>query len=212
MFKALGDDTRYAIYKQIVAAPAPVAVAELAERLGLHPNTIRPHLERMREVGLIRMFVDSDGAVGRPRHRWSATPGAPSLGLEPAAFRLLAHLLADAAARAGLDDAEFRGIGAARARDGARALPQAGAQACLAALVDQLAELGFDPAVEGDGDSVTVAFARCPFRELATAFPDMVCQLHRGLTEGIVGGSELKVRSFATLVDEDPCRVELARR
>jgi hypothetical protein len=63
-----------------------------------------------------------------------------------------------------------------------------------------------------------VAFARCPFRELATAFPDVVCQLHRGLTEGLLlgsgaggaGGPDVRVRSFGTLVDEDPCRVELA--
>ena len=35
--------------------PRPLATAELAERLGLHPNTVRPHLERMREVGLVEL-------------------------------------------------------------------------------------------------------------------------------------------------------------
>lgn len=210
MFKALGDDTRYAIYREVAASPVPLGAAELAERLGLHPNTIRPHLDRMREAGLVRMSVDSDGSVGRPQHRWSVSPGAPSLGLEPSGFRLLAHLLADAAARAGLREDELREIGAARGREDSYASRATGAGACLAAVVEQLTDLGFDPAVEGAGANVTVAFSRCPFRELAAAFPDLVCQLHRGLTEGMVGAGGGEVRSFATLVDEDPCRVELS--
>ena len=54
------------------------------------------------------------------------------------------------------------------------------------------------------------AFAHCPFRELAEANPDLVCGLHRGLVEGfveMVGGGE--VVAFRTLVDRDPCQVEL---
>ncbi len=57
---------------------------------------------------------------------------------------------------------------------------------------------------------MSVAFARCPFRELAAAFPDLVCHLHRGLVEGMVDGGPVQVRSFATLLDPDPCRVALA--
>ena len=53
-----------------------------------------------------------------------------------------------------------------------------------------------------------MAFMHCPFRELAEAYPELVCNLHRGITEGIVGevggGS---VVDFATLYDRDPCRV-----
>lgn len=214
VFKALGDDTRYAIFKEVSVSPGPVSTAELADRLGLHPNTIRPQLERMREVGLLRMSVDSHGAVGRPQHRWSAALDAPSLGLEPAGFRLLAHLLADAAAKGALSADQVRRIGASRGKEQAAVVAgRAGTRACLQRLVEQLADLGFDPAVDADsGDSMTVAFARCPFRELAVAFPDLVCQLHRGLTEGIAGGAGVEVSGFATLVDEDPCRVELSLR
>ena len=238
VFKALGDSTRYAIYTELSRVPSPLSTAELADRLDLHPNTVRPHLERMREVGLLEMSTDSHGAVGRPQHRWSVVAAAPSLGLEPAGFRLLAHLLADVAARGGLGEDELRAIGRAQgltwvvptslSRDRVRpAEPVGSGQACrqaLRALVDQLAELGFDPAVDERPGFATVAFARCPFRELATAFPDVVCRLHHGLTEGLLDavsagaavgagtGVDVELRSFATLLDEDPCRAELQLR
>ena len=42
-----------------------------------------PHLERMREVGLLEVVTDPRGAVGRPQHRYSLAADAPSLGFEP---------------------------------------------------------------------------------------------------------------------------------
>jgi predicted ArsR family transcriptional regulator len=75
-----------------------------------------------------------------------------------------------------------------------------------------MAELGFDPALAEDGGVVTVAFTRCPFRELAETFPDVVCPLHRGLVEGVAevaGGG--RVQRFSTLADRDPCQADLVR-
>ena len=53
VFKALGDNTRYAIYLEVARSATPLSTAEIAEALDLHPNTVRPHLERMREAGLL---------------------------------------------------------------------------------------------------------------------------------------------------------------
>jgi len=58
-----------------------------------------------------------------------------------------------------------------------------------------------------------VAFAHCPFRELAEEHPDLVCALHRGLVEGFVdavGGGE--VDDFHNLVHREPCQVVLSSR
>ena len=55
---------------------------------------------------------------------------------------------------------------------------------CADALTAELAALGFDPESVVDDDAATIAFTRCPFRELAEANPDLVCSLHRGLVEG----------------------------
>ena len=70
ILKALGDNTRYAIYLELARAASPLATAEIAEHLDLHPNTVRPHLERMREVGLLEVVSEARGAVGLPQHRY----------------------------------------------------------------------------------------------------------------------------------------------
>lgn len=217
LLKALGDNTRYAIYLELARAPRPLTTAEVAESLELHANTVRPHLERMRDVGLLQVESESRGGVGRPHHRYSLAPDAPSLGLEPPAMPLLAAMLAGVAAVSGATPEEATEIGRARGRaaaqqagfgaDGAEAVDAA---ACLAALADDLASLGFDPAVAADESGTTIAFTHCPFAALAEAHPHLVCNLHRGMVEGFVeeaGGVE--VTRFRSLVDRLPCRVEL---
>src|ERR671912_2617282 len=106
LLKALGDNTRYAIYLELARAPAPLATAQIAESLGLHPNTVRPHLDRMREVGLLDVVTDAQGTVGRPQHRYSLATDAPALGFDPPAFPVLARMLLRLAASAELATAD----------------------------------------------------------------------------------------------------------
>ncbi|HEX6569266.1 MAG TPA: hypothetical protein VF015_08870, partial [Acidimicrobiales bacterium] len=187
------------------------------DTLGLHANTVRPHLDRMREVGLLEVVTDTQGAVGRPQHRFSLAADAPSLGLEPTTFPVLARMLLRLAAAGGLDRAEVvdtgRDQGELDAVAIARALDitTADAGTCVEGLVARLDALGFDPEVAGEGDQATVAFAHCPFRELAEANPEIVCALHEGLVEGIVdalGGAA--VAAFHPLTDRTPCQADLA--
>jgi predicted ArsR family transcriptional regulator len=208
VLKALGDNTRYAIYLEIARSPRPLATGEIAETLDLHLNTVRPHLERMRDVGLLAVETDARGAVGRPQHRYSLAPDAPSLGLEPATFPLLAGMLVQLAGAAGLGAEEAVEVG----RDQGEAdASTTGKRACVDALVARLDALGFDPAVATDDDGqARVSFTHCPFRSLAEANPDLVCGLHRGLVEGFVetcGGG--RVEAFHSLLDLTPCQVDL---
>src|ERR1044072_998860 len=103
VFKALGDDTRFAIYQELAQSPAPRSASELAERLALHPNTVRPHLDRMREAGLVRGEAIHRGAGARPQLRSSVAPGAPGRGCAPPAHTLLAGLLAALCEQLGAD-------------------------------------------------------------------------------------------------------------
>ncbi len=207
ILKALGDNTRYAIYLELARSPVPLGTAEIADTLALHPNTVRPHLERMREVGLLVVAAAPGGGPGRPQHRYSLASDAPGLGLEPRSFPVLARMLLTLAGASGMGSTEAVEAGRDQGRaDGARW----GGRSCLSAVTARLADLGFDPAVVVDGDNATVAFTHGPFRELAEARPDLICGLHRGLVEGLadeVGGGE--VTDFGSLVDRDPCRVEL---
>ena len=65
VLKTLGDNTRYAIYLELARSPRPLTTADIAESLSLHANTVRPHLERMRDVGLIEVQVGGRGDVGQ---------------------------------------------------------------------------------------------------------------------------------------------------
>jgi predicted ArsR family transcriptional regulator len=233
VLKALGDNTRYAIYLELARSPRPLATAEIAETLDLHANTVRPHLERMRDVGLLAVETEATGAVGRPQHRYSLATDAPSLGLEPPTFPVLARMLLRLAGNARLDTVDAieagreqgQADGAAAVEDhervesaepdevfeGLERLEALEGSACLDALVARLDALGFDPAVlRGDAEA-TVAFTHCPFRDLAETDPDLVCGLHRGMVEGFVdvaGGA--RVTRFHSLLDRMPCQVSLA--
>ena len=49
MLKALGDETRYAMYRELATSTRPLSAQDLADRLGLHANTVRLHLDRLRD-------------------------------------------------------------------------------------------------------------------------------------------------------------------
>ena len=213
LLKALGDNTRYAIYLELARSPAPLATADVAERLRLHPNTVRPHLERMREVGLLDVRTEVRSAVGRPQNLYALASTAPSLGLEPPTFPLLARMLVRLAEMVGASGDDAADAGREQGRLDARAYSRAAS--CLEALVNRLEILGFDPAVAGsdDGEEAVIAFAHCPFRELAEAHPELVCSLHRGLVEGFVEVmGDARVDDFHALVHRDPCQVTLSPR
>jgi predicted ArsR family transcriptional regulator len=124
ILKALGDNTRYAIYLELARSPLPLSTAEVADVLDLHVNTVRPHLERMRDVGLLDVRSEASGGVGRPQHLYSLAADAPALGLEPSPFPMLARVLLAAAGEAGLDPEELADAGRDQGRVDARAWPE----------------------------------------------------------------------------------------
>jgi predicted ArsR family transcriptional regulator len=213
LLKTLGDSTRYAIYAELAGSAVPLSTSDVAERLGLHPNTVRPHLERMREVGLLEVTTEVRIGVGRPQHLYSPAEQAPSLGLEPPSFPLLARMLARLAAVAGIGADDAAEVG--REQGGLDGVAALGADSCLEALVERLETIGFAPEVSAgdDDETAVIAFAHCPFRDLAQVYPDLVCGLHRGLVEGFVGAfDEGEVVDFHDLAHREPCQMSLLSR
>jgi predicted ArsR family transcriptional regulator len=205
VLKALGDETRFSMYQELAGSTSALTATQLAERLGLHANTVRLHLERLREAGLVDVAAVHRGTVGRPQHAYSLAPGAPALGFDPPSYTLLAGLLATLAERVGAEAIDATAAGKAWGVEAGR---RTRSRSCVKALTSEMHRLGFDPENTQQGHTTDIAFAHCPFRELAEAYPELVCNLHRGICEGVVeavgGGS---VGEFATLYDRDPCRV-----
>jgi len=214
VLKALGDNTRYAIYLELARASHPLTTADIASSLSLHPNTVRPHLERMKDAGLVEVEAAGRGDVGRPQHRYSVSPDAPSLGLEPPTIPVLARMVLAMAKRleASADDAEAVGRDEGRRR----AAPFDAAPSTLEALVSDLDRLGFDPvvtAVPADPDAATIGFANCPFADLAREHPELVCGLHRGMVAGFVDRmGDADVNEFCSLTHRTPCQVTVLAR
>jgi predicted ArsR family transcriptional regulator len=208
VLKALGDNTRYAIYLELARSPLPLATAEIAELLDLHVNTVRPHLERMRDVGLLEVDAETRGTVGRPQHRYSLSPDAPALGLEPSPWPTLARTLLEAAVAGGLDGSDLAEAGRRQGRADAARWPD-DAEGLDSLIVEQ-AKLGFDPETVDHPAGATIGFAHCPFRELAEQHPELVCSLHHGLVDGFVGSfAGCRVERFHPLLDRTPCQVEV---
>jgi predicted ArsR family transcriptional regulator len=208
VLKALGDETRFSMYQELASSTNALTAGELAERLGLHANTVRLHLERLREAGLVEVEPVHRGTVGRPQHVYSLVPGAPGLGFDPPSYTLLAGLLATLAERVGADAEDAAAAGRAWGVD---AGTRTRSRSCVKALTSEMDRLGFDPSAQLVSGGTDIAFLHCPFRELAEAYPELVCNLHRGICEGVVdavGGGI--VSEFGTLYDRDPCRVTVS--
>src|SRR5947207_11972716 len=210
MLKALGDETRFSMYRELAGSTRGCSAQDLADSLGLHANTVRLHLDRLREAGLVDVEAIHRGTVGRPTHIYSLAPGAPGLGFDAPSYTLLSGLLAALAERVGADGDEAVEIGRAWGVEAGR---RTRSRSCVKALTGEMQRLGFAPETETVASISDMAFTHCPFRELAEAYPELVCNLHRGISEGIVsevgGGS---VDEFATLYDRDPCRVAVSVR
>jgi len=67
--------------------------------------------------------------------------------------------------------------------------------------VSDLDQLGFDPVVsDGDRGDTVVAFANCPFGDLAREHPDLVCSLHHGMVAGFVFGFAFGIGAIGAAV------------
>lgn len=189
--KALADDTRYRLYRYLRLSGRPVSVRELSTRLSLHPNTLRPHLRRLEEVGLVASETRKVPSVGRPQVLFSATDRE---GREGRDYRLFADILAGIMSTRRQQDRATE-----LARDWGvylvgRSVPKPGARRPtgpnLAVLQEALAEAGFDPRFRRRGaKAVEITLRDCPFRDLLDEHRELVCAVHRGLLEGMLAAS-----------------------
>jgi len=184
----LGSASRMAILHLLQGAGGPVAVEAVAEHLGVHVNTAREHLERLRASGFVDRSAEARTTRGRPRVLYRCVDRPAGAGLDP---RLRDRLLADAAA--------------------AEAVPD-GCRRQLAALEVHLEEIGLDPVV--DPVSLAVGLHRCPFLPLARARTEQVCTVHLELIRGVLAdtGGPVGVRRLEPFAGPSWCVLHLELR
>jgi predicted ArsR family transcriptional regulator len=215
--KALADDTRFRLYRYLGLSGRPVSIRELSTRLSLHPNTLRPHLRRLEEAGLVRReSKKATAGVGRPQTLYAAVVREADEGR---GYRLLAEILAGVAG--GARSRERASVLAQEwgrylaVRGGPRPGTRMPAGRNLAVLQEAMAEAGFEPRFRRAGKgTVEVSLRDCPFRDLLEDHRELVCGIHRGLIEGMLGAliPPLALTSFEPLAERTVCRLEARGR
>lgn len=212
--RAVAHESRVALLEELRGADGPLDAAELAERVGLHVNTVRSHLGLLVEAGLVRRAPEPREEPGRPRVLYS--PGEPSAGDAMERYRLMARMLASYIATNVEDPAA---AAEETGREWGRHMTEDPppftrpsvdeARARLVALLD---ELGFAPS-EGPAAS-EIQLRQCPFRDVAEAHPEVACSLHLGLMRGAMAriGAPITVEQLIPFVAPDRCTTVVSWR
>ncbi len=176
--RALGTESRAAILRLVSASESALTAAEVVELVGLHPSTVRAHLEQLVDAGLLMKARASEGLPGRPAWRYRAAGPGPAPGPNRTlAAALLDHLAVSGGARAADQAGQAWG---------ARLAATTQAERPIDAAVEVLAELGFDPRLRASGGADQEIHLRaCPFLDLVGPQPDVMCALHAGMLRGV---------------------------
>lgn len=188
------------------SAAVPMTIVQIADRLGVHPNTVRFHLDNLTADGRVERVQPEGRGPGRPPSLFRAVrrmdPGGPRR------YEALAEILTISLAAA--PDARSKALEGGRAwgrglaSDKKTGTPRR-------RLLELLDELGFAPErVARD----TVGLRHCPFLELAERTSDVVCPIHLGIMQGALERwhAPVTVDRLEAFVKPDLCVAHLAEK
>jgi predicted ArsR family transcriptional regulator len=209
--------SRADVLDSLRTADRPLGVREVAQRMGLHPNTARFHLEALVKAGLAVRETEDRETPGRPRIGYRAAADGPAGRRR---YQLLAEMLASLIAgtmpepgRAAEQGGREWGAYLAEQPPPYQRLSTAEA---IAKLTGIMAELGFAPQAEaGPGSGqYRLCLRQCPFREVAQHHQDVICSLHLGLMRGALARMRAPVTAdrLDAFVEPGLCIARLAAR
>ncbi|MEX2532728.1 MAG: helix-turn-helix domain-containing protein [Nitriliruptoraceae bacterium] len=217
IYRALSSSVRVRLLEVLRDEPA-VGVAALGERLGLHVNTVRTHLNLLEEAGLVEAIVENRDRPGRPKLLYSATADlrTPAPGPGEGGYRFLAEILAS------YFDATTENPSATAERAGhvwgsflaAKPAPfrQPDVAGTVTYLLGMLEEFGFAPEVDpNDPTNSKIVLRHCPFLDVAREYQDVVCAVHLGLMRGMLEESraDVHVRDLIPWATPETCVTHL---
>ena len=206
---ALSQPTRARLFALLGEFRRPAGTDELAERLELHPNGVRVHLEVLRRAGLVLRDRPRQRR-GRPRDIWMIAPDALPGGEPPRGYadlgRWLTQVISSGKTSRRAIEATGREIGRELVADG-------GTLAAEPTMHATLTSMGFQPRRQGNAEGgLTYQLCNCPYRDAASEDQHVVCTLHRGITRGLLDQLEPDT-TLTAFVARDPyaagCLIEL---
>ena len=191
----------------------PLSINAVADELGIHPNTVRFHLEALLSTGQVESVETDRVKPGRPALMFRAVEGMDPAG--PRDYRMLAGILADALA--GQSNPAQRAVAAGRAwtlhhTDTVTSHEEAEP---VDRMIDLLADLGFEPEKRSSTTGAQeIGLRNCPFLELAKTRSDVVCAAHLGLMQGAMSAwdAPITVDALTPFAEPDLCVAHLAAR
>lgn len=203
--RALADPTREQLLDLLRAADRPLPVTDLASTFGLHPNTIRSHLQLLEEAELVVSTPERSGGRGRPAILFSAVPAGAEQEHALLAASLASALepLPDGAAIAEAAGRSWGRVMIDRLEPG----QEPDDAACIERVAGLLRRRGFAAEAEG----AELVMHRCPFREVAERYPRVVCSFHAGLIDGALAelGADVGLESLEAWVTPSTCVARL---
>ncbi|MGB8651903.1 MAG: helix-turn-helix domain-containing protein [Mycobacteriales bacterium] len=195
---------RAAVLAALRRQPGPVTLNGLAAATGLHPNTLREHLEALVDAGRVQRTRAQPSGRGRPAALYEALPE----GRGPSEYAGLAVALAGALRRTSAAPREDAlRAGAEWGRVLVRERPSGGTSDARQQVVELLAELRFAPGADGS----LVRLTRCPLLEAARSDPEVVCSVHLGIVRGALTelGTDPAGSSLEPFSEPGACRLSL---
>lgn len=206
---ALAVRSRRRLLEVLQSAREPMDIAALAGAVGLHVTTARVHLRVLEQAALVERASDRSGRMGRPRQLYVA-PEVPqgNEGHRQLATALAGALSADPTVAVSLAEQ----AGRQWAKDMVPVTEQLSWKEANDRLAEVFHQLGFAPrAVDGNGCR-HLELDGCPFRELARAYPLVVCTVHRGLQRGALerlGSPAAEQARLRPFVESELCITDL---
>ena len=201
---------RREVLRLLRSSPDPMSIVAIADRLGVHPNTVRFHLDTLVADSQVEQVEQRRKGPGRPPLMLRAVRQMDRGGTRN--YRILAEILITALAAERNPRAKAVAAGRAWAREldsGLESLPAGvvGAEEAIDKLVAALDELGFAPERRNSNGEQQVGLRHCPFLELAETGASVVCPIHLGLMQGALEtwAAPVSVDRLDVFVEPDLC-------
>jgi predicted ArsR family transcriptional regulator len=210
--RALGEETRFRIYRQVCVADTPLSVTELAQAFSLHPNAVRQHLARLEQAGLLVSRADRPGGAGRPRRLYEPSPEPVELAHPLGSLRSLVDMLSGAMDTLSPSRRRLVEFGRTWGRTWAtrRKRENGGAgrtrMGRAKQLSRELAEWGWRPSSDRENGRMRLTTERCLFHDRAPGNHGQCCALEEGLLTGLAEGF---LNGQTKALSVDGCRFEV---
>jgi predicted ArsR family transcriptional regulator len=184
----LDDPARWAAYLAVRTANRPLTRAEVADEVGISVRLAAFHLEKLLSEGFLEATYErSEGSVrvGHPAKRYRPTDLELEVSIPPRRYNLAAEILAEAL-EADSPHPPLESLAVVAAEYGRQVGRRARARTGASRLLTALRVIGYEPATSGDD----VVLRNCPFRHVAQARPEIICQMNLAFVAGVVAGTK----------------------